>query len=275
MKKWTKPIIKIEEHYNTQAKKHSRSPKSTMPDLFIRKMEITKIIEAIKIIINSKNEKKIIKEFNVLDFGCGNGYTLNQVRKIPNCEFTGVDSNKKMIKVATNRKLKNIKFTIGSVTNSKIKDNLFDIVYTERCLINLPTWDLQKKGLNEIHRILKKRGCYVMLESFTDGFSELNKARKALHLDKINPAWHNVIFNKKEFEKYIRRKFKDFQTNSIKKFTYDNFLSSYYFGSRILYPSLIKNQEIVYNNKFVEFFSHIQPFGNYSPLQVIILEKIE
>ena len=60
-----------------------------------------------------------------------------------------------------------------------------------------------------------------------------------------------------------------------KKISYDNFLSSYYYGSRVLYPSLIEGKSpIKYNNKFIEFFTLIPNIGNYSPIQACILQKI-
>jgi len=155
-----------------------------------------------------------------------------------------------------------------------LKSEKYDIIFTERCLINLMSWELQKKAINQIYKLLKKDGTFIMLEAFTDGLNNLNLARKALGLKNIEPAWHNNYFVKKRFEKSIKMKFCFLKTSTTKN-NYDNFLSSYYFGSRILYPSLIESKglSVAYNNKFIEFYSYIEPVGNYSPLQLCMLKK--
>jgi len=112
-----------------------------------------------------------------------------------------------------------------------------------------------------------------MLEMFEDGLNELNGARKAVGLERTPPPWHNRFLKKRELEKYVKGKF----DNALRKSSgvaYDTFLSSYFFGSRVLYPALIQGKrEIEYNNKFVQFFSGSPPFGNYSPIQLCILQK--
>jgi len=256
---------KILEHYTNQAKLYKASPKSTMKDLFIRGLEVSKLTETLTKLSN-KNTK-------VLEVGCGNGYTISKLSKKLECNFVGIDSNQQMIQLASKRRLKKNIFSKQSILEPKFRSGMFDIVFTQRCLINLISWKSQKTALNQIHRLLKKDGFLVLLEAFDDGLKELNQARHIIGLEKISPAWHNLYINKTKLHDFIQKKFVngDYKT---KKLTYDNFLSSYYFGSRILYPGLLeKKSRIKYNNKFVEFFSLMPPLGNYSPLQLIILKK--
>ena len=257
---------KILEHYTNQAKLYKASPKSTMKDLFIRGLEVSKLTETLTKLYN-KNAK-------VLEVGCGNGYTISKLSKKLECNFVGIDSNQQMIQLASKRKLKKIIFRKQSILEPKFRSGMFDIVFTQRCLINLISWKSQKTALNQIHRLLKKDGFLVLLEAFDDGLKELNQARHIIGLEKISPAWHNLYINKTKLHGFIQKKFVN-GDSKIKKLTYDNFLSSYYFGSRVLYPSLLeKKSQIKYNNKFVEFFSLMKPLGNYSPLQLTILKKI-
>ena len=256
---------KILEHYTSEAKFYKASPKSTMPDLFIRGLEVSKLTETLTKLSN-KNTK-------VLEVGCGNGYTISKLSKKLECNFVGIDSNQQMIQLASKRRLKKIIFSKQSILEPKFRSGMFDIVFTQRCLINLISWKSQKTALNQIHRLLKKDGFLVLLEAFDDGLKELNQARHIIGLEKISPAWHNLYINKTKLHDFIQKKFVNGDPKS-KKLTYDNFLSSYYFGSRILYPGLLeKKSRIKYNNKFVEFFSLMPPLGNYSPLQLIILKK--
>jgi len=257
---------KILEHYTNQAKLYKASPKSTMKDLFIRGLEVSKLTETLTKLSN-KNTK-------VLEVGCGNGYTISKLSKKLECNFVGIDSNQQMIQLASKRRLKKIIFSKQSILEPKFRSGMFDIVFTQRCLINLISWKSQKTALNQIHRLLKKDGFLVLLEAFDDGLKELNQARHIIGLEKISPAWHNLYINKTKLHDFIQKKFVNGDPKS-KKLTYDNFLSSYYFGSRILYPGLLeKKSQIKYNNKFVEFFSLMRPLGNYSPLQLTILKKI-
>ena len=257
---------KILEHYTNQAKLYKASPKSTMPDLFIRGLEVSKLTETLTKLSN-KNTK-------VLEVGCGNGYTISKLSKKLECNFVGIDSNQQMIQLASKRRLKKNIFSKQSILEPKFRSGMFDIVFTQRCLINLISWKSQKTALNQIHRLLKKDGFLVLLEAFDDGLKELNQARHIIGLEKISPALHNLYINKTKLHDFFQKKFVNGDPKS-KKLTYDNFLSSYYFGSRILYPGLLeKKSQIKYNNKFVEFFSLMRPLGNYSPLQLTILKKI-
>ena len=238
-----------------------------MPDIYVKELEIKKLFSLIHEI---SNENKIS---SVLEIGCGNGYTINILSKSFNLNFFGIDSNKEMIQLCKKRKTKNVVFKNVNILQNKFKDDEFDLIYTERCLINLLSWKEQKQALDIIHKILKKNGYFIMIEAFDDGLDTLNQARKAIGLDKISAAWHNLYFSKTKLQQFIKNKFTNYDYN--KKITYDNFLSTYYYGSRVLYPSLIEGKNsIKYNNKFIEFFSMIPNVGNYSPIQVCILKKI-
>ena len=50
----------------------------------------------------------------------------------------------------------NIEFRVVDVTKLDFPDNSFNIIITERCLINLDSWESQKKSLEEIQQRRKK-----------------------------------------------------------------------------------------------------------------------
>jgi hypothetical protein len=52
----------------------------------------------------------------------------------------------------------------------------------------------------------------------------------------------------------------------------ENFLSSYFFTSRVLYPAVTR-AEIKHNTEFVRFFGFLPPMGNYSGIQLLLLQK--
>jgi SAM-dependent methyltransferase len=257
----------IRKHYDEQARRFGRSPQSTMLDLGTRSLEVARLERAIRDLTGKRGS------FRVLEVGCGNGYALSRLSKSFGCEFVGVDANRAMIAIASGRRLRNVTFKVDDILNPRLDEGDFDIVFSERCLINLETWSAQKKGLENIRRFLRRNGHYVMLESFVDGLDKLNEARKAVGLGSIPTPWHNRYLRKRELETYIKGRF-EHVLQGTSGTGYDNFLSSYFFGSRVLYPALIQGKrEVAYNNGFVEFFRDIPPAGNFSPIQLCILQK--
>ena len=263
---------KIKAHYIREAEEFGDSKQATMRDTNIRDKEVEKIIECLNAL------KAYFKNPKTLEIGCGNGYTAEQIARQSDVEsLVCIDFCDDFIKIAKKRNLKNVTFKIGDVLNLEFGDASFDIIYTERCLINLESWEKQQKALNEIRRVLKAGGAFLMIEAFTDGLDNLNKARKTVGLDAIAQPYHDLYFNKEKFSQFIRGKFETFSIahTDFVSGNYENFLSSYYFGSRVLYPALIAGKkELVYNNKFVEFFRYLPGYGNFSPVQMFIFTKL-
>lgn len=258
----------IREHYDDQARRFGRSPQSTMLDLGTRSLEVARLERALRALTADRGRCR------VLEVGCGNGYALSKLSRSLRCEFVGTDANEEMIAVASDRRLPNVTFLVDDIVNPRLDDRDFDIVFSERCIINLEDWSTQQRGLDSIRGFLRRNGHYVMVESFLDGLTNLNRARRAVGLPKIPVPWHNRYLRKKELEAYAKGRFENVLARSGAP--YDHFLSSYFFGSRVLYPALIEGKrEVEYNNAFVEFFRDVPPSGNYSPIQLCILRKCE
>ena len=255
----------IKDHYKNQANEFGSSKQSTMKDLFIRNREVEEIIKCIQEI-----NLRFGDDYKILDIGCGNGCLAEEIEKILPNKIIGIDFSEELLGVAKNRNLKNVTFQQGNALQLEFADNSFEIILTERCLINLESWENQKKALEEIKRILRPNGIFILTEAFTDGWENLNLAREALELKPIPQPFHNNFIKKDEFLSFIKNRFE--LVDMGQKY---NFLSSYYFGARTIYPSLIdKKKELIYNNKFIEFFNYLPPFGNYSSIQIFCLKKL-
>jgi ubiquinone/menaquinone biosynthesis C-methylase UbiE len=144
-------------------------------------------------------------------------------------------------------------------------------VYTERCLINILDWEGQSQALREIARVLKPGGSYLMIECFTDGLANNNKARAECGLQPIDAAYHNLYFDPEKFAAAIAPLF-DRVTDESSFPLPGNFLSSHYFVSRVLYPAMARG-EVFRNSEVAKFFSFVPPMGNYSPIQAHVLRK--
>ena len=156
------------------------------------------------------------------------------------------------------------------------RDESFDLVYTERCLINILNWEGQKVAIQEIWRLLRPMGYCLLIECFTDGMACLNQARKECGLPVLSEAHHNRYLDKEAFFEFVGRMFTVLRpgegTIDARCIPRPNFLSSHYFVSRVLHPLITKGRQ-VRNTAFVKFFSWMPPHGEFAPLQAYLLRK--
>lgn len=261
----------VQSHYISQAEKHGASPYSTMEDETVRQKEIELLRHVVCLLAGSSKLK-------ILDLGCGNGFALSELTSsLPQHQYWGMDFSEALLVIAKERNLPRCELSLGDARSLSFDTDMFDVVYTERCLINVLDWDEQKRALREISRVLKPGGHYLMIESFTDGLSNNNKARTQCGLPAIEPAHHNNYFDKDAFLEFIAELFTIVDAVELSPGHSDiciapNFLSSYYFVSRVFYP-LITKVDWVRNSEFAKFFSFLPPNGNYSPLQAYILRN--
>jgi ubiquinone/menaquinone biosynthesis C-methylase UbiE len=248
--------------YTDAVEKHGDKACSMLDDEIVRQKETELILGFFE--THVKKRGLMFPLESIVDIGCGDGCTLEKLSEKYNCNFFGIDITKELLDIAEKRGT-NCAFFEGDATSLKFDDDFFDIVLTQRCLINLSSWSDQKKALNEIYRVLKPNGYYLMIEGFTDGLINNNKARMECGLPEIKAASFNRLIDKKLFFKAVGGKF------SVTGESY-NFLSSHYFISRVLHGLVTKGEQIK-NTEFVKFFSFLPPIGNYSPLQAFILTK--
>jgi len=249
----------VTKRYFEEAQQRELSLKSTMPDSNTRRLEIENIL------------KYINENDSCIEIGCGNGAASIEISKIKTLDLTSIDDNEEMIKLAkkqsTNEIKGKIQFQRLNVLNLDFQET-HDTIFSIRCIVNLMIWEDQKKALQKMAKAIKKGGKLILLEAFSDGLDELNQARKELGLENIPPAYHNLHLNKELVIPHL-------QENNMNLIKEDNFLSSYYFGSRILYPALAKanNVEIVKNSKIDKFFSYFAPIGNFSHIKILAFQK--
>lgn len=172
----------------------------------------------------------------LLDIGCGDGTSTLRFHKITGSSL-GVDFALKRVKmakqVAAQVAASGIEFEAGDVMNLDPlieRHGQFDICTIIRCLINLPTWSHQAKGIEEIAKSLKPGGLFLASEGWRDGLDAISTARERIGLDPIRLVVHNRYMTRGEFESQAARYFEFVD--------YIN-LGFYLFMSRVFQPAFV------------------------------------
>lgn len=216
----------IMDYYRERA---STDRYATSPDFNLREVEIEYLARWLK------------DECEVLDVGCGNGYSDLCHAALFKSNFTGIDFVQKMVEAANQMRdqfeLKGkVIFQVGDVTQLEFMDSTFDVVISQRCLLNLPNREDQWKAMKEISRVLKRGGYYLMLEGTLQGLARLNDARSLFGLEPIAEAapgynWFSNKFDEQEMLKVAATLFE--RMENIQRF------GMYYFISRVIHPLLV------------------------------------
>jgi len=214
-----------------------------------------------------------------LDVGCGLGYAAVQFASRFAVEAHAIDYAENMIAGANGLLQKNkpslkgsVRFMNASVVEMPYPDHHFDVVSSSRCLMALLDWDLQKKALVEVHRILKPGGVLVLMEGTLEGLERLNAARVQFGLEPIAPDGRDRLmtlkFHESELLEFCRPYFVHERTQRF---------GMYYFLTRIVQPLLVAPAPPRYDHKLNDIarrIARIYPnFEDMGHLVAFILVK--
>lgn len=187
-------------------------------------------------------KSKLLKKSKILDAGCGEAEGTEIYSNIPGVKLHAVDFSDTRLSKAR-KKLKNKK----NITIKKVDflgkyrlDKNYDFVISQRFLINLMDWKLQKRVLLDLMGMLKKGGRLLMLEGSADGVNELNTFRKIFKLEPIKIKWHNLFFKDKKLIDFMEK-------NKFKLIEVDGF-GEYFVLTRGIRP--IFDKKLNWKNEF-------------------------
>lgn len=260
---------KIKEYWDGRARQYSDTLAATTNDIYLRKLEIFTIVETF-------HQVSLPKNGNVLDIGCGDGYsTLKVAQAISGFCFLGIDYSKDMIKNACGQ-LKShpelndrVTFIIGDVTElgKTCGDSVYDVILSSRCLINLDSTKNQYHAIVQIADHIKPGGYYIAIENFIEGHDNMNRARRSVGLPDIPVRWHNLYFKEHEFIHIVERFFENI--------IFKDFSSSYYFATRVIYSAMcqMRGEEPNYNHEIHQLSINLPWIGQFSPIRMVVLRK--
>jgi SAM-dependent methyltransferase len=257
-------------HYNKVAAESGTKPTSTMADIVVRDTETSSIMTTIQAWI--ERNKKSIKDIDILDAGCGNGFTIDYLAKnFPTgTHLLGLEYNKELLKLAQSRNSN--QFVWGDLFD---KDSLpkeqFDIVILQRVLINIQDPNHQISALENVVSLLKPGGLLIAIEAFSSGLDLINQARAEFNLEAVSMPYHNYYLDENFF----------LQSEKIKQVNLgvsEYFLSTHYYLSYVLYPALCQSTNANFNRSsfFVKFFDKLLPNqGQFGANRFLTYMKVE
>lgn len=197
----------VRERYNKEDKISSKYDEiySMMNNIGLQmKMKFTEEICNIFKFLKSKNID--FAQCKILDVGCGNGALLRTIAEIKenSDNLYGYDLSEYRIKQAENLN-PNIKYNIGDITNFKINDKKFDIIFAVNVFMHLNTIEEIENSLKNIKDMLNENGVFIWYDAYYDnhfnapdnsdscGFNpnEMDEYSRKVGLDKI---YYNTLY---------------------------------------------------------------------------------
>jgi ubiquinone/menaquinone biosynthesis C-methylase UbiE len=210
----------------------------------------------------------------VLEIGCGNGTTAIELARRYAANILAFDYAEEMISAAQSLYASssckgNVVFQAGDVLSMPNFDKKFDLIYTERVLINLQSWESQHKAITDICALLSDGGVYVMCENSQDGLDKINALRLHANLTKIEPPWHNRYFRDSEIEQ--------FHIPGVTLVEVNIYSSTYYFLSRVVNAWLAAKEGIKpdYDADINQLALQLPPMGDCGQGRVWLWSKTD
>ena len=236
------------------------SAQSTTQDVYLREIESNVLAERIPRYAPT----------TVADVGCGDGRTtVRLAERTPQARFTGFDYAASMIenarRVHQGAAAKNVSFRQLDICDGM--DGSYDLVYTTRCLINLPSWSLQQGAIANIHAALNPGGAYLMVENFVEGQANFNAVRRQFGLPEIAIRSHNFFLERQRLVDFVSDRFVIDEEINIS--------SAYYLVSRVIYSKICaeSGKEPDYLDDHHRFAAGLPFCGEFGPVRLVCMRK--
>lgn len=239
----------IDHFWNDRVNRYGKDPRSNSNDIWIREVEVNAICAII--------EK--VKPEKILDFGCANGHSTTKIaNKFPHIKIVGCDINENMILSAQKEnKLKNLEFICSDVIFQEI--GVFDLIVGTRVFQNIDSLHNQVQTAKALfEKSLKPEGHLFFIESYADGYEQINNDRVLFELPKLPILPHLTLLTDEfniEIEKYMNMLERGSPT------------STYYIVTRLVYSKLaqINEESIDYDHLLHKLAAACPQVGEYGP----------
>ena len=260
---------KQKSFYDRVARNFGKAESSSMRDPFIRHCENDFIFSQVHDWIEKWEYYP-----KILDLGCGNGATLDRLEQTfsGKAKYYGIDANESLISIASNRE-NSVHYQQKDMRSFRVKEK-FQIVLTQRSLINLASSQEQYDMIKNIDELLGPGGRLVLIESFEEGLVNLNKARKQMNLVPINVSKQNVYLKERFALKLKESSFFEIKSRISQ---HQSDLGQHFFATRLMHPILREVSGSRVETLFVKALREMKAYQNpnilLSPIQLRVFEK--
>lgn len=255
----------IREHWSSQAACHGLNPASSWSDWRAIELEIAAVLRHLDL------------RLNVLDAGCGSGYSSARYAEFAESKVLGVDYVPLMIAHALERRAQlpdqiaeRLEFRVGDVRALELSDESFDCVVATRVVINLNERAEQRRALQEFARVLRPGGLLLLSEATEQGLERLNTLRGEWGLPPIPVPAFNVYLDEGLVEEDA--------APGLDLERIENFASSYFVATRVLKPLLTRVAEIEVDvadpsAEFNRWAAQLPAAGDYGTQKLFVFRK--
>lgn len=196
----------IHEHWGQWAKTFGGSLRATTKTWTAKVLELDALSRRFHAVFRDK------RSASILEVGCGNGINCIELAKLfPGFRFDGVDYVAEMVTAANeNARIgevqDQVRFFVGDALNIGELPGLdtnYDLVFTNRCLINLNSVALQKQGISGLATKAQCGGYVIMIENSKTSYALQNHCRNVLGLASRRPADFNLFLDEAEIRPHI------------------------------------------------------------------------
>lgn len=174
----------IQQHWQNWAISFGKDLRATTKGRTAKMIEIAAIG---RVIDQASQEMK--RPLRVLEIGCGNGFNCSWVaQNYPDCQVTGIDYIPEMVEAAKVRQAEDgidaarLIYQIGNALHLDGIAGPFDVIFTDRCLINLNKWELQQQAYRQMARLLAPGGYLATIENSSEARNRQKDLRAAVAL---------------------------------------------------------------------------------------------
>ncbi len=258
-------LDEIKGYWTRQAETYGPSYVASWSDRCVIEMEIEQIL------------RRMEENTKIIDIGCANGFSTLRFAKEKNIDIHGVDYIPEMIRGAHKNHeavkeglLGKVSFGTGDICNLDVPSNTFDQAIVIRVIINLENWENQKWALNEVCRVVRPGGTFLLSEATVQGWRKMNKFRNEWGLSDIPVPSFNFYLD----EELVVQALMD-QAELVEIV---NFSSSYFVGTRVIKPLICKltgREENIANPdlEWNKWFSQMPAIGDYGTQKLFIFRK--
>lgn len=186
----------IKVHWEDWAKTYSTNLRATTKTSTIKQLEIAAAIRAIRATTEHPGR--------ILEVGCGNGYNcLSIAKEFGDAHVDGVDLIDDMIGAANqllaeagglDHRVRFFQGDILELSATPVHDR-YDIVFTDRCVINLPNDELQVRAIKALWEYVAPGGALIMIENSQQTHRQQNDCRQMVGLDRRTIYEFNHFFD--------------------------------------------------------------------------------